>query len=445
MPAADHENRPTSRLAVLALSLALVGAASMLYYHLGLFLPYVTEVNAARDLIGPAAFGNDFYQVWLTARECVHSRRNPYSDEMTREIQMGLFGRSLDPRRPGDPVDRRVFPYPAYVDLLFWPASLIPFDVLRVGLAALLVAVAVCTPLLWLRALAWRISWNWLAVIVLLTLCSYPVLEGLYAEQIGLIVAFLLAVSIVVLQRGSLLAAGILMALTTIKPQATALVIVYLAIWSAHDWSRCKRFCVGLFSAMAVLAGAALIVWPHWIQSWTRTVLAYRGYTRPPLVTEVLTSLLGQRAGALFGLLGIIGLLTVAGVLIWRHQAAAAGSNEFHFTLSLLLAITAIALLPGQAVYDHVMLLPGILLMARGWRGRCTNWTTKLLLGAGLATLLWPWFAAFGVIATHPLWAGPHADLFLSLPLRTAASFPFVVAALLALTGRRLAVEPQLR
>ncbi len=52
---------------------------------------------------------------------------------MTREIQVGLYGRPLDPNRPGDPVDRRVFPYPAFTDLLFWPAAEFPFESMRVA------------------------------------------------------------------------------------------------------------------------------------------------------------------------------------------------------------------------------------------------------------------------------------------------------------------------
>ena len=91
---------------MLALCLALAGAASMLYYHQGLFMPQVVAVRTAQGLGNGYSFGNDFYQVWLGAREWLHERRDPYSPEMTRDIQIGLYGRPLD--RPGDQVDRRV-------------------------------------------------------------------------------------------------------------------------------------------------------------------------------------------------------------------------------------------------------------------------------------------------------------------------------------------------
>jgi len=56
-----------------------------------------------------------------------------------------------------------------------------------------------------------------LAIIFLLTLCSYQNLRGLYAGQLGLLVGFLLAASLLALLRNRPLIAGTLMALTMIK------------------------------------------------------------------------------------------------------------------------------------------------------------------------------------------------------------------------------------
>ena len=46
----------------------MVGAASMLYYHLHLYIPNVLEARAAKGLGNGFAFGGDFYPIWLTAR-----------------------------------------------------------------------------------------------------------------------------------------------------------------------------------------------------------------------------------------------------------------------------------------------------------------------------------------------------------------------------------------
>jgi hypothetical protein len=119
---------PSLRWPRVAVVLALLVSAGMTYYHLGLFIPHAMEQRAAKGLGGGYSFGNDFYPIWLTSREAVLGRSNPYSPEITRAIQAGLFGHPLDGRNPADPPrDYRVFAYPAYVDLLFWPLALLSF------------------------------------------------------------------------------------------------------------------------------------------------------------------------------------------------------------------------------------------------------------------------------------------------------------------------------
>ena len=62
-----------------------------------------------------AADLSDLYPRWLGARELLLHHRDPYSPEVTREIQIGYYGRPLDPSRPQDPRDQQGFAYPAYV------------------------------------------------------------------------------------------------------------------------------------------------------------------------------------------------------------------------------------------------------------------------------------------------------------------------------------------
>ena len=457
----------------------------MLYYHQALFIPRALAVENAKGLGNGYSFGNDFYQVWLTSRQWTRSHPDLYGPAMTREIQLGLYGRPLDHSRPGDPVDRRVFPYPAFTDLLFWPPSQLSFPVARIAFLCLLAALTIASVPIWLRVLDCRLDWKWLAVVLLLTLSSYPALEALYAGQLGLLVAFLLAAGILAVQKNRFLLAGFLLALTTIKPQITALAITYLLLWSLTAWRRKdndkdeenksksksedgrededsradresddrenenrenkawrqrRRFFLGFFSTLTLLFGASLAVSPNWIQSWMHAVLAYRTYTRPPLVTEVLTAPLGPRWSPPATFVLTAASLIIAIVLAWRNRAAASNSFAFARTLSLLLAITTITILPGQAVYDHLILLLGILLLARH-RGRLRDSgpVPRTLLFLGSVVLFWPWIAAFALILLRPLilWdlfspARFASTAIFSLPLRAAAPLPFAVLALLA-------------
>jgi hypothetical protein len=126
--------------------------------------------------------------------------------------------------------------------------------------------------------------------------------------------------------------------------------------------------------------------------------------------------------------------IIVALMLAWRGRAAVSTSFQFLMTLGLLLAITTITILPGQAVYDHLILLPGILLLIR-YRVeiRSAGPAARTLLITAAVVLFWPWVAALAVVALRPV-APAIVDALpiFSLPIRTAASLPFAVLALLA-------------
>jgi len=436
MAASALKPRDSSRLALLLLGFSLIGATCMLYYHLGIFMPRVHELEAQRHLAGPYSFGNDFYPIWLTARE---RPRDLYGPDVTREIQLGLFGRPLDGRFSTDPLsDYRTFAYPAFTDLLCWPAAAIPFPTLRILLAVALGVITVFSVLLWAKMLDWQPGPVWIAVVVVLTCSSYPVIEGLYAGQMGLLVGFLLAAALFALSGERYLLAGILMALTLIKPQMTVLEIGFLFLWSLSNWSRRKQFIIGLFSMSAILVVSATAVWPRWIPSWLHVLFGYHRYAKPPLLKEVLALPLGPGMSGIAGAVLIAGALAIALALLWRHRFAPLNSSEFWLVSALLLAITTITLLPGQAVHDHVILLPAIFLIATPQPALQSNRVWKIVLALALAVFVWPWLAAIGLVALRPFLS---VHVFYSkpvfvLPMRTAAVFPFVVLALLVLKYR---------
>lgn len=219
------------------------------------------------------------------------------------------------------------------------------------------------------------------------------------------------------------------MALTLIKPQMTLLATAYLLLWSLSDRRRAK-FSLGLLITLAFLVGSSLILWPLWIEQWIKILLGYHRYATPPLITVLLGNWSPYLGKAL-----IMALLGVCCLLAWRNRRATPDSPDFWLTLSLLLAVTSVTLLPGQAIYDHVILFPGIFLLLRYWRelskaGR----VPRTLLAIGAVALFWPYAAAFALIVLRPLLAPDvfNSTAIFALPIRTAASLPFAVLALLA-------------
>jgi hypothetical protein len=389
-------------------------------------VPTAEETRAQQGYGGGYSFGADFYPIWFTARESLLRHRDPYSSEMTRQIQVALFGRPLEVRDPEFPPNSRAFANPLFAELLFWPFALVGFSEARIVFALLLPVVTTFSSFLWLRALHLDASRVKFAAIVLLTLSSYAVLEGMFAEQIGLVIGFLLAASLAALVRQKLFFSGSLLALALVKPQMMLLVAAYLVLWSFAQWRVRWQFTGGFFLTAFLLSTSSLSIWPHWIQEWFRIVLAYRHYATPPLVSY----LLGNRIGAIL----TVALLASAVALSWRMRHVFPGSREFGVTVSVLLAITASAVLPGHAVYDHIVLLPGILLIAFSWREFAANRPCRIILTLTTLAVCWQWITAPLVIAAHPFLSHPvFASTVLTLPIRTAASIPFSVCALLGL------------
>ncbi len=413
-----------------ALIFASIGAGAMVYYHLGFFIPSVLEARALHGGGNGYSFGDDFYPVWLTTRQWRLQHLDLYGSEMTREIQTGLFGRALDARNPADPpTDYRQFAYPAFTDLILWPAAMINFPGLRVALAILLPLLTAASIKFWMLALEWRIPPLWLAITVLLGLSNYQLLEAFFAEQPGLFVGFFMASAALALRRDRLVLAGALMSLTLIKPQMTLLATIYLLLWSSGNRRR-ARFWIGFFPVTICMTVGSLLIWPHWIRAWIAILFGYHRYAMPPLVGVLLGPSLNLLAWSL-----IVLLLVACAVLAWKNRSASAETETFWLTLSLLLAVTAVAILPGQAIYDHVVLFPGIFLVIKN-RDRFLNGgkIPRALLLAGSLILFWPWISATGLLIIHR-WLAPAvfgSTAIFVLPIRTAASLPFVALALLA-------------
>ena len=268
------------------------------YYYFALLLPGARVYLAQNEMDKGPKYGGDFYPIWMTGRELLIHRTNPYTQETTREIQTYLFGRPMDARRPGDPpVDYRAFAYPLYADLLAAPLLGFDFEVVRVGLFILLPLLTMASLQLWLCSFRLQISQDVLGAMSILLMFSYPVLEGWISEQPGLLVGALLAAAMAALVRERQMLAGMLLAFSSIKPQLVWLLALWLLLWSVSDWRRRKRFALSFVTTTAVLFLASELLLPGWFASWWRSLVGYSHYTLPPLTQLVLGKYVGTVVG----------------------------------------------------------------------------------------------------------------------------------------------------
>ena len=414
----------------LALLLAVVLAGSMWFYVQHVVIRRQIVEAKADDI--PRGNLSDLYPRWLGARELLLHHRDPYSSEITREIQSGYYGRPLDASRPHDPKDQQAFAYPVYVVFLLAPLIALPFPAVQGGFLWLLVAVTIATVLLWLRGLQWHTSWLVKATLIILTLGSFQVLQGLKLQQLTLLVSGLIAASVALLATGHLLTAGILLALATIKPQLLLPVAAWLMLWLAGDWRRRKNLALGFGGTLVLLIAAAQLLLPGWIGEFRNAISQYRQYNDGALsILQVLTSPLAGNVLAIFAL-----LMTVC--LCWKLRGVPAASTAFVWMTALVLAVT-ILVAPKTSPYNQTLLLPAVLLAAQhrrmAWQ---TSFAGRAIFSISTFIVLWPWVAAFAITVLSlfsPLTALPKAWM---APAYTMLAIPFAVCVMLAFNLRTL-------
>ncbi len=369
---------------------------------------------------------SDLYPRWLGARELILHHRNPYSREITREIQTGYYGRPIDPTRPEDPKDQQGFVYPVYVVFLLAPIIKAPFPIVQECFRWTLAIVVALTVLFWLRALRWSPSLSSIGILILLTLSSFPVLQGIKLQQLTLLVSGLIAASMVLISYDHLLTAGPLLAIATIKPQLVLLIIVWLLLWALSNWQSRRALVWSFVVSMALLLLGAQWILPGWITEFQKALSAYRQYTGPS--GSVLAVLMPAGWGSALTILILLGLAFTC----WRVRGAPADNPLFVLTSSLVLTAT-VAAIPRTSPYNQILLLPGILFLVRyqhlWWRG---NIVLRLVGIIAAISVFWPWLVALVLTIAGLLLPSATVQKAWAVPLWTSLAIPPLIAVLLA-------------
>ncbi|HZW78878.1 MAG TPA: glycosyltransferase 87 family protein, partial [Candidatus Deferrimicrobiaceae bacterium] len=202
------------------LALSLLAATISFLYAVRVLDPWGQYRGEARN--GIKAQMGDLYPRWVGTRELFLHRLNPYGPEVSHEIQMAYYGHPVnqDYSLPvGKIVDEQRFAYPVYVVFLMSPTIHTDFAHVRTWARFALGLITAVSVLLSLSLLGQCPRWETVTAIVLFTLSSAQIVQGLRFEQLALLVGFLLIAGAWCTSRGQLKTAGVLLALSTIKPQ----------------------------------------------------------------------------------------------------------------------------------------------------------------------------------------------------------------------------------
>jgi hypothetical protein len=243
---------------------ALLAAASMEFYTI--------KIWSANQ---PAGF-SDLYAQWWAAHELLRHGRDPYSPQVAHEIQSVIYGAPVA-ASPDDPdAIAGGFSYPLYTAFLLWPIVCLPFAEARQVFWGASILATVFSLGLWLRLFRFRLGALQMLTIGLFVLGSFPALQGIKLQNLSVIAAALLALAVYLLSAEQFVLAGVVLGISTFKPQFMVLLIPWLAVWTLSEWRRRRALAVSFLITMLLLVLGSEWLVPGWISSFLKVARAYR-------------------------------------------------------------------------------------------------------------------------------------------------------------------------
>jgi hypothetical protein len=378
------------------------------------------QVAEAARLGSPRGNLSDLYPVWYASRELLLHGRNPYSAEVTREIQAGYYGRTLDDSRGADPTNQQAFAYPVYVAFLIAPAVKFSFLHVRIAFFWLLAALTALSVLLWQRAIAWRPGFSTTLAFVLFTLATFAAVQGIKLQQLTLLISFLIAASVALLVSEHFVFAGILLATAMSKPQLAVPLAAWLLLWSVARWRVRWKFAVSFVTTLTALIIGGELLLPGWIRFFYAAVVAYRQYAAGGTLLEQML----PRAVAI-PVLAMLVAAVAAGC--WYLRKVGAEDERFVYMTSLVLAVTLL-MPPMYPPHYQLLLLAGVFLLARDAQPKKLVFRFLYVFSAGL--MAWSW--ALAIVLAFASFFTVRAQQFWAAPLWPTVLFPVPVIACLA-------------
>jgi len=375
---------------------------------------YTAKVLAEKRPVGN---NSDLYPRWLGAREMLLHGRDPYGAGVTREIQTGFYGRPLDPQNPSDPTARESFVYPLYVVFLLAPTVTWSFHTVAEVVRWLLLASIACSVPLWMVALKIRPRWPLMIAATLLALGSYPAVEEYFQQNLTALVIFFLAAAAAAASRNWLTLSGFLLALATVKPDTTGLVILWFLLWVTGNWKQRNRLFWSFTVTIAALLLSTEAMSPGWISRFAAAVREYPAYGTDPNILQVLLRT------QLAEFLGPVLIILLIGIC-WRWRKAAPDSKQFGRALAWVAAVTLVVL-PKLAAYNQLLLIPALLVLARGYsRFPSTGFLRRTMTKGAFACQIWQWLAATALSVCSLLFSAARLRAVAEAPMYTLLALP---------------------
>jgi hypothetical protein len=312
------------------------------------------------------------------------------------------------PARPGEH-ELRVA-YPLYSGMIFTPFALIgDYTLARALWMTLLEAALLGMAFICLRMNNWKIQ-SWMLVVYLLfSLLWYHAVRPLINGNAVILVALFIAGAFEAIRQGKDEVAGVLLALSTIKPQVVVLIIPFVIIWTitVRRW----KVLIWLLISLVILSISAMIFVPDWPLQNLYEVLRYPGYNPPGTPGAAFSTwwpALGVRLG--WGLTVLLAVVLIVECYLVRGK----DFRWFHWNAGLTLVISqwiGIQTDPGNFI---ILFIPLVLIFAT-WEERWGVRRGRSVVLLGILILFVGLWAIF--LATIDYGDQPQQDPIMFFPL----------------------------
>ena len=399
-----------------------VSATAWLYVH-QILGPWADAKDLQKG--GLKAQMGDLYPRWVGTRELFLHQRNPYSLEVSHEIQMAYYGHIVTADEASQRVvDEQRFVYPIYVVFLMAPTIYADFDTVHLWAPLILGTFASLSVVLSIGLLDWQLPWTSAVALVLLVVSSPQIVQGIRHQQLALVVACLLIAGGWLVRRGHLLMAGLVLALATIKPQMTFLPLTWFLIWAAAQWRARWHLLAGFAGTLSALIIAGELLVPGWLGDFVAAMAAYRKYFP---TTSLPRLLLGDTLGIAVSFV----IVACLAVLAWKNREAQGDSRRFTLVFATFLMGTLLAFPLFTPFNQALLILPALLVVH--------EWSAIAQLGRliFIAVVFWPWVASMALLVLRPS-LNPASQIPL-LPAWAASALPLLLPVLISSQLKRAA------
>jgi hypothetical protein len=359
--------------------------------------------------------GNDFLSRWVGTRLFLTRGISPYSEQVTRQIQLMAYGREAT---SGE--DQMLFAYPFYTTIIISPFAVVgEYALARALWMTALEVMVILLTFISLSIARWKAPLWLMASLLLFSVTWYYGLRPIINGNPAVFVAVFLALAFMAVRANFDPLAGFLLAISTIKPQMIVLIIPFVLLWaiSHRRWTLFWSFA----GSLALLIAGFSVFYPDWPIQNIRQILSYPAYTLPNTPGAMLTAWLpgvGKQLGW-----GITILMVTLIFVEWR----AALRKDFRWFLWTACITIAITNLIGihTATENYVAMFPGLVLVLSIWDerwrklGQWIGFITMLLLLVGL----WLLFVSTIQFGDQPI---QHPVMFFPLPVLLIAGLYWV-------------------